>query len=104
MLKKSKVAAVFAALALVVTTAPASSAATDKQLEIFTWWASGGEAAGLAGMTTQFEKLNPNTPFINASVAGGVSACPVRKSNSATCSQHSILKSVTSPSESDASE
>ena len=76
MLKKSKVAAVFAALALVVTTAPASSAATDKQLEIFTWWASGGEAAGLAGMTTEFNRLNPNTPFINATVAGaaGVNA------------------------------
>jgi len=76
MLKKSKVAAVFAALALVVTTAPASSAATDKQLEIFTWWASGGEAAGLAGMTTEFTRLNPKTPFINAAVAGaaGVNA------------------------------
>ena len=76
MLKKSKVAAVFAAIALAVSSAPASNAATDKQLEIFTWWASGGEAAGLAGMTTQFEKLNPNTPFINASVAGaaGVNA------------------------------
>lgn len=76
MLKKSKVAAVFAAIALAVSSAPASNAATDKQLEIFTWWASGGEAAGLAGMTTEFEKQNPNTPFINASVAGaaGVNA------------------------------
>ena len=76
MLKKSKVAAVLAAIALAVSSAPASNAATDKQLEIFTWWASGGEAAGLAGMTTEFERLNPNTPFINASVAGaaGVNA------------------------------
>ena len=76
MLKKSKVAAVIAALALVATTAPVSNAATNKQLEIFTWWASGGEAAGLAGMTTEFEKQNPNTPFVNASVAGaaGVNA------------------------------
>jgi glucose/mannose transport system substrate-binding protein len=76
MLKKSKVAAVFAAIALAVSSAPASNAATDKQLEIFTWWASGGEAAGLAGMTTEFERLNPDTPFINASVAGaaGVNA------------------------------
>ena len=75
MFNKSKVAAVFAALALVVTTAPASSAA-DKELEIFTWWASGGEAAGLAGMTTEFNRLNPKTPFINATVAGaaGVNA------------------------------
>jgi glucose/mannose transport system substrate-binding protein len=77
MLKKSKLAIVLAAVgALVVTTVPASHAATNKQLEIFTWWASGGEAAGLAGMTTEFTKQNPNTPFINASVAGaaGVNA------------------------------
>jgi len=75
MLRKSKVAAVFAALALVVTTAPASSAA-DKELEIFTWWASGGEAAGLAGMTTEFNRVNPTIKFVNATVAGaaGVNA------------------------------
>jgi len=77
MLKKSKLAIVLAAVgALVATTVPASHAATNKQLEIFTWWASGGEAAGLAGMTTEFTKQNPNTQFINAAVAGaaGVNA------------------------------
>ena len=76
MLKKSKVAAVIAALSLAVTIVPASFAATDKQLEIFTWWASGGEAAGLAGMTTEFNRINPNIPFVNATVAGaaGVNA------------------------------
>jgi glucose/mannose transport system substrate-binding protein len=77
MLKKSKLAIVLAAVgALVATTVPASHAATNKQLEIFTWWASGGEAAGLAGMTTEFTKQNPSTPFINAAVAGaaGVNA------------------------------
>ena len=36
--------------------------------------------------------------------AGGVSASPVRRSNSAPWSQHSILKFEISPSESDASE
>ena len=75
MFNKSKVAAVFAALALVVTTAPASSAAPD-DMEIFTWWASGGEAAGLAGMTTEFTRVNPKLKFVNATVAGaaGVNA------------------------------
>jgi glucose/mannose transport system substrate-binding protein len=75
MFNKSKVAAVFAALALVVTTAPASSAA-DTDMEIFTWWASGGEAAGLAGMTTEFTRVNPKLKFVNATVAGaaGVNA------------------------------
>ncbi len=79
MLKKSKLAGVVAAVAavaLIATGAPASHAATDKQLEIFTWWASGGEAAGLKGMTDVFTAANPKTPFINASVAGaaGVNA------------------------------
>ena len=74
MLKKSKLAAVLAAVALVATTAPAAPAAGN--LEIFTWWASGGEAAGLEGMTTEFVNQNPDTTFINASVAGaaGVNA------------------------------
>lgn len=74
MLKKSKLAAVLAAVALVATTAPAAPAAGN--LEIFTWWASGGEAAGLEGMTTEFVNQNPDTTFVNASVAGaaGVNA------------------------------
>ena len=74
MLKKSKLAAALAAVALVATTAPAAPAAGN--LEIFTWWASGGEAAGLEGMTTEFVNQNPDTTFVNASVAGaaGVNA------------------------------
>ena len=69
-------AAVVTAVAVVATVMPASQAATNKQLEIFTWWASGGEAAGLKGMTDVFAKANPATPFVNASVAGaaGVNA------------------------------
>jgi glucose/mannose transport system substrate-binding protein len=75
MLKKSKLAVVAAAaVALIATSMPASHAA--KQLEIFTWWASGGEAAGLKGMTDIFTQENPGVPFVNASVAGaaGVNA------------------------------
>jgi glucose/mannose transport system substrate-binding protein len=74
MLKKSKLVVALAAVALIAATAPAAPAAGN--LEIFTWWASGGEAAGLAGMTTEFTKQNPDTTFVNASVAGaaGVNA------------------------------
>ena len=68
MLKKSKLVVALAAVALVASTAPAAPAAGN--LEIFTWWASGGEALGLAGMTTEFTKQNPDTTFVNASVAG----------------------------------
>jgi glucose/mannose transport system substrate-binding protein len=77
LLKKTKLALVaIASVALIGTTVPASHAATNAKLEIFTWWASGGEAAGLAGMTTEFTKQNPKTKFINAAVAGaaGVNA------------------------------
>ncbi len=68
--KKSRLALVgiVSAFALLAATTPANAA---KQLEIFTWWTGGGEAAGLAGMTDEFTKQNPDTPFINATVAGG---------------------------------
>ena len=68
MLKKSKLAVALASVALIASSAPAAPAAGN--LEIFTWWASGGEAAGLEGMTTEFVKQNPDTTFVNASVAG----------------------------------
>jgi glucose/mannose transport system substrate-binding protein len=48
-----------------------SAANTDKKFEIFTWWASGGEAAGLQGMIDVYKAQNPNTEFVNAAVAGG---------------------------------
>ena len=47
------------------------AANTDTKFEIFTWWASGGEAAGLQGMIDVYTAQNPNTEFINAAVAGG---------------------------------
>ena len=49
----------------------AAPAAADPELEIFTWWAAGGEAAGLAGMQAEFEKNNPDTKYINAAISGG---------------------------------
>jgi glucose/mannose transport system substrate-binding protein len=61
-------------IALAITGCGSSSddaANTDTEFEIFTWWASGGEAAGLQGMVDVFNAENPDTEFINASVAGG---------------------------------
>jgi len=86
MQKNSKLAIVIAgvvAIALVAffVTRSGSDSTTDTSkatgnLEIFTWWASGGEAAGLEGMTTEFTTQNPDLTFVNASVAGaaGVNA------------------------------
>jgi glucose/mannose transport system substrate-binding protein len=69
-----RLVAAAAAIALAVTGCSSSkndAANTDSQFEIFTWWASGGEAAGLKAMTDLYQAQNPNTEFINAAVAGG---------------------------------
>ena len=68
-----RLVAALAAVALIATGCSSSSKSenTDTQFEIFTWWASGGEAAGLQGMIDVYKKQNPNTEFVNAAVAGG---------------------------------
>jgi glucose/mannose transport system substrate-binding protein len=41
------------------------------QVEVFSWWTGGGEAAGLDAMIKVFAAEYPDTEFINAAVAGG---------------------------------
>jgi glucose/mannose transport system substrate-binding protein len=41
------------------------------QVEVFSWWTGGGEAAGLNEMIKIFQEKYPDTEFINAAVAGG---------------------------------
>jgi glucose/mannose transport system substrate-binding protein len=41
------------------------------QLEVFSWWTSGGEAAALDALFNQFKTYNPTAEIINATVAGG---------------------------------
>lgn len=48
-----------------------SSSGGADQVEVFTWWASGSEKAGLDALVGVFNKDYPNVEFINASVAGG---------------------------------
>ncbi len=45
--------------------------AEDDQVEVFSWWTGGGEAAGLDAMIKIFQEKYPDTEFINAAVAGG---------------------------------
>ena len=52
------------------TKAPGGSTATGK-LEVFSWWTTGGEAAGLAALTDIFKKTTPGVEFVNSAVAGG---------------------------------
>ncbi|HET8602105.1 MAG TPA: extracellular solute-binding protein [Segeticoccus sp.] len=43
----------------------------SKDVEVFTWWAAGGEKAGLDGMVSVFDKQCSQYHFVNAAVAGG---------------------------------
>lgn len=49
------------------TEAPAGAA----QVEVFSWWTGGGEAAGLEAMVGIFATEYPDIEFINSAVAGG---------------------------------
>jgi len=50
------------------TSAPAGPSG---QVEVFSWWTGGGEAAGLEAMIGVFGEQYPDVEFINAAVAGG---------------------------------
>ncbi len=45
-----------------------------KDVEVFTWWADGGEKAGLDGLVSTFATACPNDTFVNGAVAGGAGA------------------------------
>jgi len=45
--------------------------AASGKLEIFSWWTAGGEAEGLKGMFTAYQKAYPGVEIVNATVAGG---------------------------------
>jgi len=79
---RRKAAAVFAVSAVLAVAACSSSttpdtkstntgAAATKNVEVFTWWAAGGEKAGLDGMISVFKKDCSQFNFVNAAVAGG---------------------------------
>lgn len=53
-------------------TSPATQPSGGKQqVEVFSWWTGGGEAAGLEAMIKVFKAQYPDIEFINAAVAGG---------------------------------
>lgn len=51
--------------------AVASAQDVSGDLEIFSWWTGGGEAAGLDALIARFSEMYPNVNIINAAVAGG---------------------------------
>ncbi|HEY5730537.1 MAG TPA: ABC transporter substrate-binding protein [Anaerolineales bacterium] len=69
-MSKSKLYGVFTVLMIAMLTLSACGGGA-KQVEVFSWWTGGGEAAGLDAMIVVFKAQNPNIEFINAAVAGG---------------------------------
>ncbi|MDM4718702.1 ABC transporter substrate-binding protein [Micromonospora sp. WMMA1363] len=71
-MRRAAVAAV-GALALLSPAAcgGADSGADQKDVEVFTWWADGGEKAGLDGLVATFGTQCGDYSFVNGAVAGG---------------------------------
>ena len=53
------------------TAVPPTPVPEKKQLEIFSWWTTGGEAAGLLKLFELYNQKFPDVEIINATVAGG---------------------------------
>lgn len=86
-LRKTRAAIVLAASTLLAVTAcssgtsgssnPSAKASnpggnsSNKNVDVFTWWAAGGEKAGLDGMVSVFKKECADYTFVNGAVAGG---------------------------------
>ena len=69
--------AVVGVAALLAATACSSGnggSSAPKDVEVFTWWADGGEKAGLDGLVSQFNTDCANFKFVNGAVAGGAGA------------------------------
>jgi len=63
-----RLATLFIALSMVLA---ACGGAAANEVEVFSWWTGGGEAAGLEAMIKVFDAENANITFNNAAVAGG---------------------------------
>src|ERR1700693_943983 len=46
-------------------------AAENKQLEVFSWWTSGGEAVALDALFKVYKQKNPDVDVSNAAITGG---------------------------------
>ena len=60
-------------MALLLALGPAcpAPAAENKQLEVFSWWTSGGEAVALDALFKVYRQKNPDVEVSNAAITGG---------------------------------
>ncbi len=54
-----------------VTETGTAGEAMQNQVEVFSWWTGGGEAAGLEALIAVFNQEYPDIEFVNSAVAGG---------------------------------
>ncbi len=72
LMKYLKILLLITALALLsVTVVAAQDETPSGELEIFSWWTGGGEAAGLDALIARFGELYPDVTVVNSAVAGG---------------------------------
>ena len=50
---------------------PAQAEGESGEVEIFSWWSSGGELAGLFALIDVYNELHPNVEVVNAAIGGG---------------------------------
>jgi glucose/mannose transport system substrate-binding protein len=58
-------------LAIILGACVKKPAAVEKNLEIFSWWTAGGEAAGLNRLYGLYNAQNPAVKVVNATLSGG---------------------------------
>lgn len=69
-MRRAAVAAVGALALLSPAACGGADSGADQEVEVFTWWADGGEKAGLDGLVTAFDE-QCDYSFVNGAVAGG---------------------------------
>jgi glucose/mannose transport system substrate-binding protein len=71
MSKKISLLSILFVVMLVLSACGPKSSVASNQVEVFSWWTGGGEAAGLEAMIGVFNTQYPKVEFVNAAVAGG---------------------------------
>lgn len=70
-MKRMRIVVFLLVAALVAVGAVVAQDGPSGDLEVFSWWTSGGEAAALDSLFMSYSEANPNVNIINATVAGG---------------------------------
>lgn len=70
-MKHLKILLLVLALVLLSVSVVGAQDEPSGELEIFSWWTGGGEAAGLEALIARFAEIQPGIEVVNSAVAGG---------------------------------